>query len=165
MNFNTRIASRACLFFAILGAARGLAQTPPTTVVRDIDNEARNAFHVHCTVNLPGFTSICNFPAVPQNKRFAVREITATCLSVGISIPGFGLDMNSTGNPDEYIIRAQSLSTSTGSQWAYAHEPLFASIDGGDLNVTFRVFNRVGNEPGPNARCTGILKGFLINMP
>jgi hypothetical protein len=58
----------------------GKAQSP----IRDLDNEARNAFREGCTASqlTPGFAR-CNQPALSPGKRLAIRYVSATCRTPG----------------------------------------------------------------------------------
>ena len=63
--------------------------TPSTTAkaqisVRDTDNEARNAYQVRCfALNPSVLSTTCTMPALPPDKRFAIRYIAVSCSETG----------------------------------------------------------------------------------
>jgi hypothetical protein len=52
--------------------------------VRDSDNEARNAYQARCFALNPSVgTTACSVPALPPDKRLAVRYIAVSCSESG----------------------------------------------------------------------------------
>ena len=93
------------------------------TIVRDSDNEARNAYQETCFTSTSGPNSEgCTLPPLPQGKRLAIRYISAFCndTSVGprnpvLSVSGrLGFEVLPVSNrfvprrvassPSEYIV-------------------------------------------------------------
>lgn len=126
--------------------------------VRDTDNEARNAYQTKCFALTPAVGSTtCTLPALPPDKRFAVRYISVACSESGstrshlLTLTG-GL----TGSDVQFLnFFPRRINTTTGSK-AFLSEPVYFHTDR-QPQVT------LSWEGDGNLACSVHVLGYLVS--
>jgi hypothetical protein len=143
---------------AALGLMTLSATAKAQILVRDSDNEARNAYQARCFALNPTVASTaCTLPALPPDKRFAIRFIAVSCSESGstrnhlLTLTG-GL----TGGEIHFLnFFPKRANTITGAK-AFLSEPVYFHTDR-PPQIT------VSWEGDGNLGCTVHVIGYLVS--
>jgi hypothetical protein len=158
-----RIGSIICLLVAAVLPAGAQEVKSPTLNVRDVDEEARNAYQEPCSITSNQVIKSCQFPPLPPGKRLAIRWLSASCSVNASRVAGIQLihELSDATNQAGAVTRFQgSLLQAFGITGERVFgEPLYAHADSAPrLDVLLR-----DDPSNGTAVCSFSLRGYLIN--
>ena len=158
-----RIGFVICLLAAAVLPASAQEIKSPTLNVRDVDEEARNAYQEPCLITSNEVFRSCQFPPLPPGKRLAIRWLSASCSINASRVAGIQLihELNDATNQAGAVTRFRgSLLQVFGITGERVFgEPLYAHAD-----TAPRVDLLLRDDPSNGtAVCNFSLRGYLIN--
>ena len=160
-----KIGFAACLLVGSALTASAQAVNTATVSVKDIDQEARNAYQEGCRVSTTATVGSCVLPALPDGKRLAIRWLSAICSASASRITGIQMFHELSGSalfcsPGNGCTLTRFRGPSTvfdNSGHRILEEPVYAHAD---VTPVIEVFL---NDTKVLTECIFSVKGYLVN--
>lgn len=131
------------------------------SAIRDADQEARNAYQEHCSINSANnvaFTWVpCSFPPLPTGKRLAMREVSVNCSYNGSRLLGGSITYGLSTQPYADQTEFRGLQ-SYGDGSHFLTLPLYAHSD-----VTPNVNVYLNPNTSGWTTCKVSIRGYLVS--
>ncbi|HYO81550.1 MAG TPA: hypothetical protein VES20_09125 [Bryobacteraceae bacterium] len=149
--------------FLAMGFFAVTSMSSAQMLVKDSDQEARNAYQERChpnsANNTPGTGVPCTFSPLPAGKRLAMREISTFCSYNGNRFAGMTLAFwLSHQNSAEYVGIRNSMSSIPGGSHAQTNS-IYAHTD-----VTPNVTIYLNPNTSGLTMCAVTIRGFLVDQ-
>jgi hypothetical protein len=156
--------NRAGLIFGILAGSALLANAQAVNTaaltVKDVDQEARDAYQNFCGMSssLPQRAEVCTFPALPPNKRLALRWFSVFCHEAGSRVTGIELRYALIESGSQVIQSSRFRALQPFNESARILEaPVYAHADRAP-SVQMNLSDTAGSTG-----CTFFVRGYLVN--
>jgi hypothetical protein len=154
-----------CLLAGAALSAHAQTSNSTPTNVRDVDQEARNAYQGNCGIGTSAQEAGCTLSPLPQGKRLAIRWFSVSCRENGSRVLGIELShpLFNSGDPIFGVsTRFRSLqSFGFNSSGRILEAPVYAHSDKApSVSVILN-----GSNPNVITFCDFAVRGYLVDKP